>query len=102
MAVEVDFSGGESVYCINQSQLRKAHDLARNDPESAPRIQAALQRLAGELSRNERAAVAFVLIEELLKTTGTDISKEPDRSAQEPSGAQSDRPTPLSQLAKLR
>ena len=81
MAIDVDFSGGESVYCINQSQLKQAHVLATQNPESAPKIRAALSELRTELTRNERAAVAFVLIEELLKAAGTDISKEAAPSA---------------------
>jgi hypothetical protein len=34
--------GGESVYCINQSQLSEAMRLANDDPESAPRIRTKL------------------------------------------------------------
>ena len=81
MAVDIDFSGGDSVYCINESQLKQAHYLAQHDPESAPRIRETIERLQDELSRNERAAVAFVLIEELLKGAGTDIATEKDVSA---------------------
>lgn len=60
--------GGKSVYCINESQLREAHQLAMVDPESAPRIQARLEELQRTLSRNEQAALAFVLIDRLLQT----------------------------------
>jgi len=60
--------GGKSVYCINESQLREAHQLANVDPESAPRIQARLDELQRTLSRNEQAALAFVLIDRLLQT----------------------------------
>ena len=68
MALDLDFSGGESVYCINESQLRQAYQLAQEDAESAPRIRQALEKLDADLTRNERAAVAFVLIDALLKT----------------------------------
>lgn len=69
MAVQpVDLSGGESVYCINQAQLERAFQLAHADPDSGPRIRAALHGLEQDLSRNERAALAFVLIDRLLKT----------------------------------
>ncbi len=64
----VDLTGGESVYCINQVQLERAFQLADADPESGPRIRAALERLEQDLSRNERAALAFVLIDRLLKS----------------------------------
>jgi hypothetical protein len=60
--------GGKSVYCINESQLREAHHLAHVDPDSAPRIQARLEELQRTLSRNEQAALAFVLIDRLLQT----------------------------------
>lgn len=70
MAVEsVDITGGESVYCINQTQLAEAFRLAQEDSTSAPRIAAALESLAKDLSRNEQAALAFVLIDKLLKST---------------------------------
>ena len=63
-----DLTGGESVYCINQVQLERAFELADADPDSGPRIRAALEGLEQDLSRNERAALAFVLIDRLLKT----------------------------------
>ena len=69
MAVQpVDLTGGDSVYCINQAQLERAFQLADADPDSGPRIRAALQGLEQDLSRNERAALAFVLIDRLLKS----------------------------------
>lgn len=61
----LDLTGGESVYCINQAQLNNALQLAHNDSDSARRIQDALAGVEGELSRNERAALAFILIERL-------------------------------------
>lgn len=64
----IELLGGESVYCINQSQLASAFRLANEDPQSGPRIQAEIQRLEQALSRNERAALAFVLIDRLLKS----------------------------------
>ena len=63
----LDLSGGESVYCINEAQLKQAHQLAMEDPESAPLVQATLTDLKSKLTRNQRAAVAFVLIDQLLK-----------------------------------
>lgn len=66
----IELLGGESVYCINQSQLRNAFQLANEDPVSSPRIQREIKELEGRLSRNERAALAFVLIDRLLKSSG--------------------------------
>lgn len=69
MAVQpADLTGGESVYCINQAQLARAFELADGDGGAGPRIRAALAELEQGLSRNERAALAFVLIDRLLKT----------------------------------
>lgn len=69
MAVQpTDLSGGDSVYCINQAQLARAFELADADDRGGPRIRAALAELEERLSRNERAALAFVLIDRLLKT----------------------------------
>jgi PHD/YefM family antitoxin component YafN of YafNO toxin-antitoxin module len=65
----IDILGGESVYCINEDQWKKSFELAERDPESSPRIQAALRDLETTLNRNERAALAFVLIDRLLKST---------------------------------
>jgi hypothetical protein len=61
----IDILGGESVYCINQSQLGDAKHLATEDVESAPRIQEAIKAVEAALSRNEQAALAFMLIERL-------------------------------------
>lgn len=57
--------GGKSVHCINEQQMSEALKLAENDPESAPRIQQRLTELEGSLSRNELAALAFVIIQRL-------------------------------------
>jgi len=63
----VEITGGESVYCINQSQLKAAYDLAMTDRRSSARIQETLTELETRLTRNERAALAFILIDYLLK-----------------------------------
>lgn len=65
----IELLGGESVYCINQSQLAGAFKLAFDNPETAPKIQAELKDLESRLSRNERAALAFVMIDRLLKSS---------------------------------
>lgn len=69
MAVQpADLTGGESVYCINQAQLARAFELADGEGDGGLRIRAALAELEQSLSRNERASLAFVLIDRLLKT----------------------------------
>lgn len=67
----IDILGGESVYCINEGQLRSAFELADSDSESGSNIQAKIQELEQDLSRNERAALSFVLIDRLLKSHDT-------------------------------
>jgi hypothetical protein len=61
----VDILGGKSVYCINRGQQAEALRLANEDSESGPRIQGALTALEESLTRNERAALAFLIIERL-------------------------------------
>jgi len=65
----IELLGGESVYCINQSQLANAKKLAFDDPTTSPRIQDEIKALEAKFSRNERAALAFVLIDRLLKSS---------------------------------
>ena len=60
-----DLTGGKSVYCLNQQQLDRALALAAADSPAGARIRAAVARLEDECSRNEQAAVAFVLIQHL-------------------------------------
>ena len=70
MAVRpIELLGGESVYCINEAQLRSAFRLAQDDPATAPKLQAEIATLEQRYSRNERAALAFVLIDRLLKSS---------------------------------
>lgn len=64
---ELDIIGGESVYCIDQVQLRTAIKLADGDTPSAQKIKSAKKILESDLSRNERAALAFLIIDELLQ-----------------------------------
>jgi hypothetical protein len=62
--------GGESVYCINEVQLKEATRLATEDPQSAPRLQKLIKTIEEECSRNEQAALAFTLIERLRSSKG--------------------------------
>jgi hypothetical protein len=61
--------GGESVYCINQAQLTESVRLTESDPESAPRLQELIAQIESECTRNERAALAFTLIQRLRTQT---------------------------------
>lgn len=64
----IPLTGGESVYCINENQLKEALRLANNDPVSSSKIQTELKQLEKEMTRNERAALAFLIIDRLSKT----------------------------------
>lgn len=61
--------GGESVYCINEAQLKEAVRLTQEDPEAAPKLQTLIQQIESECTRNERAALAFTLIQRLRTAT---------------------------------
>lgn len=63
---EFDLDGGESVYCINEVQLRRAFEMIEDDTDSARRVNGMLAQIDADLSRNERAALSFVLIHRLL------------------------------------
>ena len=65
---EFDLDGGDSVYCINEVQLRKAFEMIEEGSDSSERIQQMLEKIDSSLSRNERAALSFVLIHRLLGT----------------------------------
>ena len=45
--------------------MRDAKRLAKEDPESSEKIQSELEKLESDFSRNERAALAFTIIENL-------------------------------------
>ena len=63
----IEITGGESVYCFNQGQLKSAYDLVMKNKESAGRLRPILKQLRTDLTRNEQAALAFVMIDRLLK-----------------------------------
>ncbi|MBN1609922.1 MAG: hypothetical protein JW940_25050 [Polyangiaceae bacterium] len=56
----------ESVYCLNRSQLHEARRLVFTEPASAARLGPELERIEATFDRNERAALAFVVIDRLL------------------------------------
>ena len=60
--------GGKSVHCINEQQMAEAWRLTEEEPGSSEKIQALLEELEKDLTRNERAALAFVLISRLKAT----------------------------------
>ena len=61
----ISILGGDSVYCINEAQMLAARKLANEDPEASKKIQSELVKLDTDFSRNERAALAFTIIENL-------------------------------------
>ena len=64
----IDVTGGESVYCFNEYQLTSAFELAESETESGRKIRQAIEHLESTLTRNERAAAAFVVIDRLVKS----------------------------------
>lgn len=65
----IDLTGGKSVFCFNEAQFDQAQALANGDDESGQKIQAELAKLEAGMTRNERAALAFVLIDRLNNTS---------------------------------
>ncbi|NKB24664.1 MAG: hypothetical protein GKR87_09890 [Kiritimatiellae bacterium] len=65
----IELLGGESIYCINEGQLKSAHKLAYENADTSGKIQSKLKELEDSLSRNERAALAFVVIDRLLNSS---------------------------------
>ena len=65
IARQIDLTGGESVYCINTYQMEKAAELVDGESESGDRVRTTLEELESRLSRNERAAVAMLLLKRL-------------------------------------
>ena len=61
----VSILGGDSVYCINEAQMNQAKQLAEEDPESSIKIKSMIKDLESNFSRNERAALAFTIIDNL-------------------------------------
>ncbi len=60
--------GGKSVHCINEQQMAEAWRLAEEEPGSSEKIQHALKEAESNLTRNERAALAFLIISHLKET----------------------------------
>ena len=64
-AQPIDLTGGKSVYCLNRQQLDRAWALFQEDSPAGEHIRDAVARLEAGCTRNERAAIAFVLIRQL-------------------------------------
>ncbi len=64
---EVDLTGGESVYCINEAQLKRAFEMVRTSPETSEKVNKLIEQIERDFSRNERAALSFILVDRLLK-----------------------------------
>ena len=60
--------GGKSVHCINEQQMAEALRIAEEEPQSSEKISRLIGQLEKDLSRNEQAALAFVLIHRLKKS----------------------------------
>ena len=61
----ISILGGDSVYCINEAQMEHAKELTVKDPESSKKIKSIIDTLESDFSRNERAALAFTIIDNL-------------------------------------
>jgi len=61
---------GKSAFCISDWQMKEAQCLIEEDGVSGRRVLEALHRAEAELTRNERAALAFLLINRLLDSSG--------------------------------
>lgn len=62
--------GGKSVHCINEQQMAEAVRLVEEEPVTSEKLRLLLQELEEGLSRNERAALAFVIIQRLKDSAG--------------------------------
>ncbi len=63
--IQEQLTGGESVYCINEAQMRRTKEMVNGDSDSSERLAETLSTLESQLDRNEMAALAFTIIENL-------------------------------------
>ena len=61
----ISILGGDSVYCINEAQMEHAKKLTEEDPKSSKKLKSIINKLESDFSRNERAALAFTIIDNL-------------------------------------
>ena len=57
---------GKSAFCVSDWQMKEARSLIEGEDEGGRRILAAVRRAEADLTRNEQAALAFLLIDRLL------------------------------------
>lgn len=62
---QIDLTGGESVYCINTFQMEKAQELFEGSGPESEVLQKTIQSLETNLTRNQQAAVAMLLLKRL-------------------------------------
>jgi len=73
MAIKpIDLTGGKSVFCFNESQFAQAQGMFDAEDESGEKIRAEFKKLEAEFTRNQRAALAFMIIDQLNKTAPED------------------------------
>ena len=60
--------GGKSVQWINEQQMAEARRMAGENSQSSEIIQEMLSTVEDRLNRNERAALAFIIISRLKQT----------------------------------
>jgi hypothetical protein len=60
----------KSAFCISDWQMQEAQSLIEGNDEGGRRVRAEVLRAEAELTRNERAALAFLLISRLLDANG--------------------------------
>lgn len=61
----LDLTGGKSVYCFNEYQMKQAYELFESPEEEGAAIRDALGKLETDMSRNQLATLAFVIIDRL-------------------------------------
>lgn len=62
------FTGGESVYCINEVQLQRAYEIVQDDEQARYHVKEVIQKIETDFDKNTQAALAFVLVDRLLKS----------------------------------
>ena len=66
-ARSLDLTGGESVYCINEKQMERALRLLETQGADGA-LRARFDGIVSDFSRNEQAALAFLIIDHLNKS----------------------------------
>ncbi len=62
---QIDLTGGESVYCINTFQMEKAQEVFEGTGPESELLQETILNLETNLTRNQQAAVAILLLKRL-------------------------------------